>query len=112
VVFVLLALAASAAAVWIAYHRHGHPGDFLVAAVLAIHVAVFVVVLSPTPTEHRLLLGHGMPARAVAWSAYLLSHGSAIEWSAILLAAGACLAALVRRRKSPDLYAPGPAIAG
>ena len=110
--FLSLALVASAVAIWIAYHRHGHPGDFLVAAALAVLLALFVVVLSPTPVEHRLLLGRGLPASTVARSAYLLSHGSAIEWSAIVLAAGACAAAVVRRRRSPEQYAAGPAIHG
>jgi hypothetical protein len=103
--FLVLAVLASVVAIALARRRYLHPGDYLVAAVLAALLAWFVVVLSPSAVEHQQLVGHGIPSSTVARSAFLLDHGAAIELASMILAAGATVAALVRRRASPGRFA-------
>jgi hypothetical protein len=103
--FLMLAVLASVVAITLARRRYLHPGDYLVVAVLAVLLAWFVVVLSPSEVEHQQLVGHGTPAGAVARSAFLLDHGAAIELASMLTAAGALVAAVVRRRASPEQFA-------
>jgi hypothetical protein len=103
--FLVLAVVASMLTIVLARRRYLHPGDYLVEAVLAVLLAWFVVVLSPSPLEHQRLVGHGMPASALSRSAFLLDHGAEIELASLLLAGAACAAALVRRRASPEQFA-------
>ena len=43
----LLAAVAVVVALWLARHRILHPGDYVVAVALALHLAVFAFVLTP-----------------------------------------------------------------
>lgn len=103
--FLLLAVFVTVGAILLARSRYLHPGDYIVGAVLAVFLAAFVVVLSPSASEHRRLVGHGMPATALSRSAFLLDHGAAIELASVILAVGMSAAAVVRRRASPAQYA-------
>lgn len=103
--FLVLAAIVTGAAILLARSCYLHPGDYLVGAVLAVLLAGFVVVVSPSAGEHRRLVGHGMPATALSRSAYLLDHGAAIELSAIVVAVGLSAAAVIRRRASPNQFA-------
>jgi hypothetical protein len=104
-IFLLTALFVAVGAILLARSRYLHPGDYIVGAALAVFLAGFVVVLSPSASEHRRLVGHGMPATALSRSAFLLDHGAAIELASLVLAAGMSAAAVVRRRVSPQQYA-------
>jgi hypothetical protein len=94
-------LASAAVAVALVLARRGvlHPGDYLVAAGLAVLLAVSVVGLAPTALDHRLLLERGAPPTAIARSEFLLRHGVWIELASIAAAVGAVIAAVVRARR-------------
>ncbi|MEZ5417109.1 MAG: hypothetical protein R2708_07185 [Vicinamibacterales bacterium] len=94
----LVALAAVAITWLLAYRGFLHPLDYVVEAGLALELAVFVVVLTPTAAQHALLAARGAPAEAIDRSAFLLANGVSIELAATLVALGALAAALIRRR--------------
>lgn len=93
-----LLLAFVAVGVTLLLARRGilHPGDYLVEAVLALHLLVFVAVVTPTVSEHTGLIARGAPAPAIERSAFLLANGLSIELAAVIVAIGACAAAALR----------------
>jgi hypothetical protein len=95
----LLALAAVAVVVGVARRGYLHPGDYLVAAGLALLFAVSVMIFAPTVDAHELIVDMGAPARAIDRSAFLLRHGRAIELAAVLFALGSVAAAAIRARR-------------
>jgi len=76
-----------------------HPGDYVVAAVLALHLLLFTIVLTPNGQQHADLLSRHPPASAVARSEYLLANGGRIELAALAFAVSAAVAAGMRRRR-------------
>jgi hypothetical protein len=95
---ILLAVAGVAGVLVLARRGWLHPGDYVVAAVLALFLLLFTVVVSPSAQQHADLLAAHAPANAVARSAFLLANGLRIEVAALVFAMGATMAALVRRR--------------
>jgi len=95
---ILLAIAGVAVVLVLARRGWLHPGDYVVAAVLALFLLLFTVILSPSAHQHADLLATHPPANAVARSAFLLANGLRIELAALVFGLGATMAALVRRR--------------
>lgn len=101
----LLALAAIVIGLELARRRFLHPGDYLVAASLAVMLAVFVLPAIPTSMQGHVLAPLGAPRTAVVRSDFLAGHGVRIVVAALLAAVGYGVAALVRRRQTPEWYA-------
>jgi len=95
---ILLAVAGVAGVLVLARRGWLHPGDYVVAAVLAMFLLLFTVILSPSAQQHADLLAAHPPANAVARSAFLLANGLRIELAALIFALGAMWAALLRRQ--------------
>ena len=91
-------LAFVAVAVTIVLARRGilHPGDYLVEAALALHLAAFVAIISPNLIEHAGLIARGAPATAIQRSSFLLANGLSIELASAIVAVGALAAAMIR----------------
>ncbi|MEZ5420613.1 MAG: hypothetical protein R2708_25170 [Vicinamibacterales bacterium] len=92
----VLALVAVTVTLLLAYRGFLHPGDYLVESGLAFGLALFVVVLTPSVSQHAQLLARGAPASAVERSAFLLANGVSIELASVVIALGALAAAAVR----------------
>jgi hypothetical protein len=101
----LLALVAVAVVLLLARSGFLHPGDYVVAAALAVLLALFTVVVMPDPQEARVLAPLGAPRVAVERAEFLLAHGVKIVVASVLVAVAASVAALVRRRLTPERYA-------
>lgn len=93
---ILLAFVVVAVTLLLARRGYLHPGDYLVEAALALLLALFVVVLTPSVVENADLAAAGAPAEAMARSAYLLANGVSIEVASIIVALGAIGAAVLR----------------
>lgn len=93
-------LAFVAVAITIVFARRGilHPGDYLVEAALALHLALFVAIISPNLIEHAGLIARGAPETAIERSSFLLANGRSIELAAVVVALGAVAAAAIRGR--------------
>ncbi len=92
----LLALIVVAGTLILAKRGFLHPGDYLVEAALALLLALFVVILTPSTVQHTDLAASGAPASAIARSAFLLANGVSIELASIVVALGAVGAAALR----------------
>ena len=101
----LLAVVAVAASLWLARGRHLHPGDYLVAAALAVTFALFVLALTPNGPQNHVLIELGAPLPSIAQAEFFAAHGVKIALAAVLFAIGACFCAVVRRRMTPEQYA-------
>ena len=101
----LLAVVAVAVALWLARGRHLHPGDYLVAAALAVTFALFVLALTPSGAQNHALLELGAPLSSIAQAEFFAANGVKIALAAVLFAIGACFCAVVRRRMTPEQYA-------
>lgn len=101
----LLALVVVAVVLLLARRGFLHPGDYLVAAALALLVAVATFVVIPDGQLARVLGPIGAPRVAVERTAFLLAHGAKIVVASMLVAVGSSVAALVRRRMTPEAYA-------
>ncbi len=93
---ILLAVVVVAVTLLLARRGFLHPGDYLVEAALALLLALFVVILSPSVVQDADLAAIGAPAEAMARSAYLLANGVSIELASIVVALGAIGAAALR----------------
>ena len=101
----LLAIVAVAVALWLARGRHLHPGDYLVAAALALIFSLFVLALTPGRLQNLALIELGAPLSAIARAEFFAANGVRIALAALLFAAGACVCAVVRRRMTPEQFA-------
>ncbi len=101
----LLALIAVAIGLGLARRGILHPGDYLVAASLAVMLAAFVLIVTPSGLQSHGLVELGAPRGAVARADFLVAHGMKIVLSSILFALGASAAAIVRRRATPERFA-------
>ena len=99
-------LACAAVAVGLFFARRGflHPGDYLVAAALAVLWAAAVFAVLPDGQQTHLLASIGAPHTAFVRSEFLMAHGAKIVVASILVALGSCLGAEVRRRVTPEQY--------
>ena len=98
----LLAVVAVAVTLWLARGRHLHPGDYLVAAALAVTFALFVLALTPSGAQNHALIQLGAPLSSIAQAEFLAANGVKIALAAVLFAIGACISAVVRRRMTPE----------
>lgn len=101
----LLALVAVAVGLLLARRGILHPGDYLVAASLAVLLAAVVLVATPGTSNIHELVSLGAPQSAVARSEFLLAHGVKIVLGSLVFALGACAGAVVRRRATPERFA-------
>ncbi len=93
---ILLALLVVAVTLILARKGFLHPGDYLVEASLALFLALFVVVLTPSAAQDSILAASGSPTSALARSAFLRTYGVSIELASIIVALGAVAAAALR----------------
>lgn len=101
----LLALVAVAASLVLARRGFLHPGDYLVGAATAVTLAVAVLIATPNEELVRRLVQLGAPETSLARSEFLLAHGVKIVLGLMLFAAGDCVAAVLRRRATPERFA-------
>lgn len=100
----LFALGSVAVGLVLARRAYLHPGDYLVAAALALLLAACLIPVLPNDHQLTLLLQMGAPATAVWRSEFLEAHGWKLVLAALLTAAGFVGNAELRRRVSPDRY--------
>lgn len=101
----LLTVLAVAAGLILARRGILHPGDYLVAASLAVILGGAVLAATPNELQIHRLIEFGAPRSALLRSEFLLAHGMKIALGSILFALGACMGAVVRRRTSPEQFA-------
>lgn len=101
----LLAVLAIAVTLLLAKRGILHPGDYLVAAALAVMLALFVLVITPGAAQTNLLVAIGAPLTAVARAEFMSVHGVRIVLASLLFAAVACAGAEIRRRATPEQFA-------
>lgn len=100
----LVALGSVVVGFVLARRAYLHPGDYLVAAALALLIAVSVIPALPNDHQLGLLLQLGAPATAVWRNAYFDAHGWKIVLASVLTAVGFLGNAELRRRASPERY--------
>ncbi|MEZ5290920.1 MAG: hypothetical protein R2745_07560 [Vicinamibacterales bacterium] len=98
----VLALVAVAITCGLAYRRYLHPWDYLVEAGLALELAGFVVIVTPTLGQHALLGSVHAPQWAITRSAFFLHNGVSIELASVIVALGAVGAWAIRNRTFDD----------
>jgi len=101
----LLALVAVAAGLFFARRGLLHPGDYLVAAALAVLWAAAVFAAMPGGQQAHVLAPLGAPHTALVRSEFLMAHGAKMVVASILFAVGSCVGAEERRRATPEQYA-------
>lgn len=101
---ILLAVVVVAVTLILARRGFLHPGDYLVEAGLALLLALFVVVLTPSVAQDAALAASGSPASALARSHFLLTYGVSIEVASVIVALGALGAAALRGQSFGDWH--------
>lgn len=92
----MLAIGLVAIGLGLARRQYLHPGDYLVAAALALLLAATTLIAIPDASQVRVLEPLGAPAFARSRARFLHSHGMAIVVASVACAAGYAMAALVR----------------